>query len=131
MEQIFESLKKLSKNSYCPYSNFPVASILLTKQDRTFEGINVENAVYPAGICAERVAIFQAIAQGVNPENFKEIHIYSPKSSKFIVPCGQCLQVFVEFFSENVSIFLYNSKAEFIEKKLNQLLPLQFKKDFL
>ncbi|AJR11987.1 Cytidine deaminase [Mesomycoplasma dispar] len=131
MKDFFSKLDKLSKNAYCPYSSFAVAAILVTNLNESFQGVNVENAVFPAGICAERTAIFQAIANGAKPESFKEIHIYSPKSEKFIVPCGQCLQVFVEFFSEDVNIFLYNSKSEFIEKKLEELLPHQFKKDFL
>lgn len=131
MKDIFSKLVKLSKNAYCPYSNFAVAAILVTDFGELFQGVNVENAVFPAGICAERVAIFQAIANGINPKNFKEIHIYSPKADKFIVPCGQCLQVCAEFFSESVSIFLYNSKSGFVKKELSKLLPSQFNKDFL
>lgn len=130
MNKIFLELEKLSKKAYCPYSDFAVAAILVTTSGQFFKGVNVENAVFPATICAERVAITQAIASGVEPKTFKEIHIYSPNTDKFIIPCGHCLQVCAEFFSEKVSIFLYNSKSEFSERTLNQLLPNQFNKDF-
>ncbi|MBG0730940.1 cytidine deaminase [Mycoplasma sp. 'Moose RK'] len=130
MQEFFSKLEILSKKAYCPYSNFAVSAILVDKNGQTWEGVNIENAVYPAGVCAERVAIFQAILAGKSKNDFQEIHIYSPNSKKFIVPCGQCLQVCVEFFPKNLKFFLYNSKSEFIKETLEKLLPLQFDKDF-
>ena len=60
-----EKLLNLHKNSYSPYSNFPVSAIVVTKDGREFSGVNVEDASYRAGACAERVAIFSALASGV------------------------------------------------------------------
>ena len=63
-----ESLKRLLKNSYSPYSGFRVASICLMKGGKSFGGVNVENASYGGSICAERVAICTAIASGIPKE---------------------------------------------------------------
>lgn len=52
------------KNSYSPYSKFKVSAVLETKEGELYTGVNIENASYPAGICAERVAIFKAISEG-------------------------------------------------------------------
>ena len=70
-----ESLKRLLKNSYSPYSGFRVASICVMKDGKSFGGVNVENASYGATVCAERIAIFNAISAGYKKGDFKELHI--------------------------------------------------------
>ena len=91
-----ESLKRLLKNSYSPYSGFKVAAIVLMKDGKSFGGVNVENASYGASICAERVAITKALSEGEKKEDFKEIHILGSTSNT--MPCFICRQTFAEFF---------------------------------
>lgn len=124
-----EMLTNLQKNAYAPYSNFPVSSIIIDKENNIWKGINVENAAYPSGICAERVAIFSAVASGKKPGDFKEVHILS-NSDFFIVPCGGCLQVLCEFLDSNTPIFMYKKTGEMDKKILKNLLPFGFNKDF-
>lgn len=124
-----EMLTNLQKNAYAPYSNFPVSSIIIDKENNIWKGINVENAAYPSGICAERVAIFSAVASGKKPGDFKEVHILS-NSDFFIVPCGGCLQVLCEFLDSDTPIFMYKKTGEMDKKILKNLLPFGFNKDF-
>ena len=68
-----EKLLRLLNNSYSPYSHFRVAAIVVTKDGQEFSGVNIENASYGATICAERVAITNAIANGVKKCDFRDM----------------------------------------------------------
>lgn len=70
-----EELIKLLDNSYSPYSKYAVSSIVVMKDGKTFRGVNVENASYGATVCAERIAIFNAISAGYKRYDFKEIYV--------------------------------------------------------
>jgi len=83
-----------AKRAYCPYSRFPVGAAVLTKEGRIFSGCNVENASYGLTICAERNAIFHAVACG--SQQIVALAIYTPTSSPS-APCGACRQVINEF----------------------------------
>jgi cytidine deaminase len=92
----FETLHSRSRSAkdraYCPYSQFRVGSCLLTNNDEFIDGVNVENASYPVGTCAERVAIGAAVSQG--HRKFKAVAVatdISPPAS----PCGMCRQLSV------------------------------------
>ena len=74
-----EKLNKLLENAYAPYSNYQVACIVVMKDGKEFNGVNVENASFGATICAERVAITSAIAHGYKKNDFKEIYIMLSK----------------------------------------------------
>ena len=102
-----ESLKRLLKNSYSPYSGFKVASICLMKDGKSFGGVNVENASYGSTICAERVAICTAIASGYKKGDFSKLYVMcdSPKISS---SCFLCRQTISEFFSRDAEIILYS-----------------------
>lgn len=124
-----EILENLQKNAYAPYSNFPVSSIIIDNENNNWKGVNVENAAYPSGMCAERVAIFSAVAFGKKPGDFKEVHILS-NSDFFIVPCGGCLQVLSEFLDDSTPIFMYKKTGEMKQSTLKNFLPFGFNKDF-
>ena len=79
-----ESLKRLLKNSYSPYSGFRVASICLMKDGKSFGGVNVENASYGAAICAERGAILSAIASGYKKGDFSKLYVMCD-STNFLI----------------------------------------------
>lgn len=126
---MLEKLKKIVKNSYAPYSNYHVGAILVTKDNKEYTGVNIENASFGATICAERVAITKAVSEGYTKGDFKEIHIINDSGSKGM-PCYICRQVFVEFFDESTKIFVYDLES-FNEYLLDEVCPLPFSSEDL
>ena len=110
------------EKAYCPYSHFPVGAALECEDGTVYTGCNVENAAYPAGICAERNAIFHAVAEGHT--QFKRI-VVAGKSKDFCVPCGMCRQVMREFAPE-LEIICLNDAGEEQTFTLSELLPHSF-----
>lgn len=121
---MLEKLKKIVKNSYASYSNYHVGAILVTKDNKEYTGVNIENASFGATICAERVAITKAVSEGYKKGDFKEIHIINDSGNKGM-PCFICRQVFTEFFDENTKIFVYDLES-FNEYSFNEVCPLPF-----
>ncbi len=122
---------EVMNNAYAPYSDFKVGAALLTADGRVFCGCNIENAAYPAGICAERSAIGNAISAGAR--EFVKIAIVGGKNGEitgFCPPCGICRQVLSEFCGENFEILLYNGKTV-KSYRLKELLPHNFGSDEL
>ncbi|MBR5471811.1 MAG: cytidine deaminase [Oscillibacter sp.] len=115
------------EKAYCPYSHFPVGAALECEDGTVFTGCNVENAAYPAGICAERNAIFHAVAE--SRTRFRRI-VIAGKSHDFCVPCGMCRQVMREF-SPDLEIICLNGAGEEKTFTLDQLLPYGFGPEFL
>ena len=114
---------KAQKHSQSQYSNYPVGCALLCKDNKIIYGCNIESAVYPSTLCAERVAIYSALSQGI--KNFKAIAIVSNSGAR---PCGSCRQIIHEYLG-NIPIYISDSKGE--EYKLNyikELLPYPFSK---
>lgn len=113
-------------NAYAPYSEFKVGAAILTNDGRVFCGCNIENAAYPAGVCAERTAIASAVSSGA--KEFKKIAIVGGKKGKitdYCPPCGICRQVLNEFCSEDFEILLFNG-TEVKSHLLKELLPFGF-----
>jgi len=107
--------------AYAPYSNYPVGAALRTKSGRIFTGCNVENAAYPTGICAERVAIFKAVSEG--ERDFEVIAIATPNGGS---PCGSCRQVMAEFGLDTI-VLIGDSEGRVVqETTVNALLPAAF-----
>ena len=124
-----EKLINLLNNSYSPYSNYPVSCIIVTKDNKEFFGVNVENASYGATICAERSAILGAISNGYKKGDFKEIHIMN-KTNKLAFPCFICRQFLVEFMDPDTLVYLYTKDKEEVYK-LKDLTPYEFNEDNL
>ncbi len=103
-----EKLIELLENAYAPYSNYKVAAIVVTKDNKTFGGVNVENASYGATICAERSAILSAISAGYRKGDFKELYVMVA-SDTLAFPCNICRQVIVEFFDMDDKLYLMNN----------------------
>lgn len=121
--QLLQIAKDFSKNSYSPYSKFKVGAAVLCEDGKVFGGTNVENVSYGLSVCAERVALFSAIANGA--KKIKAVAIYTSKGDT--TPCGACRQVIAEF-SNNADI-IYNTKNNKIKiEKLSSLLPKSFNK---
>ena len=89
-----DAARKACKAAYCPYSKFPVGAAVLAEDGRIFSGCNVENASYGMTMCAERSAVFQAIANGL--KRVIAVIIYTPTAEP-TAPCGGCRQVIYEF----------------------------------
>lgn len=101
-----EKLEELLKNSKSRYFNYPVAAILECNDGTLFNGVNVETSSPQAGICAERCAIYSAIASGKDKNDFKKIHLMA-KSDKEITPCFICRQTLIDYCNKNVEIICY------------------------
>lgn len=106
-----KKLKSLLKYSYCPWSKFKVAAIAIDAEGREWPGVNVENAAFPSGLCAERSALFGSVAHGAKVGTFKEIHIIS-SGEDFISPCAGCRQVMTEFMPDDGLIYQYNKNGD-------------------
>ena len=108
-------------SAYAPYSHFHVGVALLSSSDRVYTGCNVENAAFTPGICAERVAMGYAVAQGERV--FKAIAIVV-SSEEFAYPCGVCRQFMAEF-GLDIKIVI-GAQEEVRETSLRELLPNAF-----
>lgn len=107
-----EKLEKLLSNSKSSYYNYPVSAILECKDNKLFNGVNIETSSPQSGICAERCAIYSAIANGYNKDDFKAIHLMA-KSGKKITPCFVCRQTLIDYCNEDLKIIsYYNGKTE-------------------
>lgn len=122
---MYKKLMKLLENSYSPYSHFRVASIVIMKDGSEFSGVNIENASYGATICAERVAIFSAIAQGYKPYDFESIHVLCD-SSQIQPSCFMCRQVMSEMFEPDKKVFWYDNKGQFETHFISEVCPYPF-----
>ncbi len=126
---MIEELRNLLNNAYSPYFNYPVACILVCKDGKRFFGVNVETASPSSGICAERNAIYSAIASGYKKDDFKELHIMN-KTDKYSYPCFICRQALVEFCS-SCDIFVYKFDGTFNKVNALELCPFSFDGDNL
>ncbi|MBR5441835.1 MAG: cytidine deaminase [Clostridia bacterium] len=115
------------EKSYSPYSGCKVGAALLTRDGKVYTGTNIENAAFSPTICAERVAIFKAISDGVT--EFSAIAVVGGKDGVvdgIFAPCGVCRQVMREFCGDDFKIILGINKAEYKTITLGELLPLSF-----
>jgi cytidine deaminase len=92
---LLDRAREARRNAYAPYSNFHVGAALLARDGRVFTGVNVENASYGLGNCAERTAVFKAVSEGVH--DFTAIAVVGPEDDVECTPCGACRQVLFEF----------------------------------
>ena len=122
MEQI---LKELLEKAYAPYSNYKVAAVVVTHNNEIFKGVNVENASYGATICAERNAILNAVTNGHQKGDFKELYVMVD-SDKIASPCFICRQVISEFFTNDAQIILMNKDGQKESYTVLDLCPKPF-----
>ena len=111
-----------AKNSYSPYSSFPVGAAVLADSGKIYPGCNVENASFGLCNCAERTAIFSAIAAGERPLSC--VVVYTPTQAA-TTPCGACRQVINEF-GPKIPIISVCDSDDRIETTLDALLPAAF-----
>lgn len=119
-----EAIKARTK-AYIPYSQFGVGAALLDTQNQIHHGCNIENAAFGPTNCAERTALFRAIADGHAPRSFKAIAIVGATDDP-ITPCGVCRQVMAELCDPDMPVFLGNMKGDIRETTVKDLLPGAF-----
>lgn len=124
-ENLLKAAHTAMNNAHAPYSNFKVGAALLAENGEIFTGCNVENASYGLTICAERNAIFSAVAAGT--KNFTKMVIIT-NSDVTPYPCGACRQVLVEFCQPEFKIYAVadNKQKTTEELTLGELLPKSF-----
>ena len=134
MSQAFEARSK----AYAPYSKFTVGAAILLDNGIVIQGSNQENAAYPSGLCAERVAIFYAGSTFPNAKIVKMFITASPQDRDLeepIPPCGSCRQAIAEYeFKQDapIAIFFMGAKGDIYKSdSLKNILPLVFDKNHL
>jgi cytidine deaminase len=120
-EHLIEIAQHTRRWAYAPYSNYLVGAALLTTSGRIYEGVNVENAAYPTGMCAERVAVFKAVSEG--ERQFEAIAVVTRNGG---TPCGACRQVLAEFGQDTVVLIANDTGQIMQETHIKELLPLAF-----
>ncbi|KAL1636409.1 hypothetical protein SLS58_009828 [Diplodia intermedia] len=135
--------------AYCPYSQFRVGAALLihptstsrfpsnndnndTDTPQIILGANVENAAYPVGTCAERVAVGTAVTTfGYGRGDVKAVGVATDLAAEHCSPCGMCRQFLREFLELDTPIFMHTSDGRYVVKTMGELLPMSFGPDVL
>ncbi len=111
--ELYDRAVAAAERAYAPYSNYLVGAAVLARDGHVLEGVNVENAAYPLGVCAERTALARAVAEGYRPGDLAAIAITAS-------PCGGCRQWLHEFRLERVT---YEHRGQVVTRTPAQLLP--------
>lgn len=113
-EELVARAETAAAHAYAPYSDYPVGATVLAKDGRVWDGVNVENAAYPLGVCAERTAIVKAASEGVRPGELQAMGITAS-------PCGGCRQWLHEWQLERV--YFRRGDGSIAEYAPGDLLP--------
>jgi cytidine deaminase len=114
-ELLFEA-RATAKAAYAPYSKFHVGAAVLARDGRVITGVNVENASYPLGVCAERAALSRAVVEGIRPGDVEALAVTAS-------PCGGCRQWMYEFGVDRV---VFDHEGEVLVRRPDELLPDTF-----
>ena len=123
-QKLADLAKEIAKKAHAPYSNFRVGAALITDSGNIYTGCNIENASYPATICAEDVAVFKAISEGETKIDTLAVACIDAESDTAIFPCGISRQRMSEFNTENVIVV---NNDGFKKYKFSDILPFDFK----
>jgi cytidine deaminase len=133
-KSVIDAAKEVLKSAYCPYSHFRVGAAVLLANQEIIAGSNQENAAYPSGLCAERVALFYANSKfpGEPVETIALAASYNGDyTEEPITPCGSCRQVIWETqnrYNHPVRLILYGKKEIYKVEDITDLLPFAFGK---
>jgi cytidine deaminase len=125
-EKLIERAAQARQRAYAAYSHYAVGAAVLSESGKIFEGGNIENAVYPLSLCAERVAIFKAVSEG--EMSFDAIAVVTENGG---TPCGACRQVMAEFAPDAVVLIADVEGHLLKEMSVRELLPFSFGKQDL
>jgi cytidine deaminase len=113
-DELYSRAVAIAERAYAPYSNYLVGAAVRARDGRVFEGVNVENAAYPLGICAERAALARAVVEGCRPGDLEAVAIT-------VSPCGGCRQWLYEFRVDRVTF--RNRDGDIVTYTPAELLP--------
>ena len=116
--------RNIAEKAYAPYSNFRVGAALITDSGHIYTGCNIENASYPATVCAEDVAVVKAISEGEKSIETIAVACIDAESDTAIFPCGISRQRLAEFDTKNVIVV---DKDGYKEYTFDEILPYNFK----
>ena len=114
--ELAEVAREAADNAYAPYSKYHVGAAALLRDGRIITGVNVENASYPLGLCAERCALARAVAEGARPGEVEAVAVTAS-------PCGGCRQWLYEFGVDRVA---FVHEGELLVRRPDELLPDSF-----
>lgn len=114
--ELLAEARASAKAAYAPYSKFHVGAAVLARDGRVITGVNVENASYPLGVCAERAALSRAVAEGIRPGDVEALAVTAS-------PCGGCRQWLHEFGVDRV---VFDHEGEMLVRRPGELLPDSF-----
>jgi cytidine deaminase len=115
--ELYKQAAAIAERAYAPYSSFHVGAAVLARDGRVFLGVNVENAAYPLGVCAEKTALTRAVTDGCRPGDLEAVAITAS-------PCGGCRQWLHEFGLERV--VYRRDNGEIVTTTPAKLLPDTF-----
>jgi len=123
-QALVQAARAARANAYAPYSGYAVGAAVLTDDGRVFAGCNVENASYGLSLCAERVAVFSAIAAGAR--RLVAAAVCTPDGG---TPCGACRQVLLEFADapESFAVWVISPDCVIARYTLAELIPHGFR----
>lgn len=124
--QLLERARAAREHAYAPYSRFRVGAALLTHDGRVYPGCNVENAAYGLCNCAERTALFSAIAAGCRPGDFAHLAVIADTEAA-VSPCGACRQVISELGGDSLPVTLASLDGDIRHTTAAELLPGAFR----
>ena len=138
IQNLFEQATLIQKNAHAPYSKFRVGVALVLDNGEIILGTNQENAAYPSGLCAERVALYQAASNFPESKILKIVITAAPEATGIpssIPPCGSCRQSIAEYEIKQetpIEIYFMGEKGKIYKSEsLKNLLPLIFNKKLL
>jgi cytidine deaminase len=123
ISELLSIARDATAGCHCPYSGFRVGAVLEDADGRLHTGVNVENASYGLTVCAERVALFSAVASGA--ASFTRILVHSPDGEP--MPCGACRQALAEFCSDSMEVLVSGPDGGVRSFTLGELLPFAFR----
>lgn len=126
-EQLLEAARRVAENAYAPYSHFRVGAVAVGDDGNLYSGVNVENAAYPSGVCAEASAISAAVTAGVRRIDVIAVACIDATREDQSYPCGQCRQRLNEFRVETVIVAGQDGEPRM--HSFEELLPFGFRLD--
>lgn len=127
-QELIALAREVRERAYAPYSGFKVGAVVEATDGRTFTGCNIENSSYGLSLCAERVAVFKAISEGVR--SLQRVAVIADAHSP-VRPCGACRQVLSDILGGDAEVIMSNLKGVVEVKLVRDLLPTPFDRSFL
>jgi len=121
MDSLLKEAENAAKKAYAPYSKFRVGAAVLCEDGTAVTGVNVENRSYGLTICAERNAVFAAVAKGY--QRFSALALCTPDSAEPVGPCGACRQVMSEFMPPDTPVSFSGSGSSRVDTTMGELYP--------